>query len=54
MSRKFPTTCRNCGEDILMVQGRNGKWGPLDFPDQSMSGAWERHYCSVDKIRGKY
>ena len=43
MGRKFPTNCKECGERILMVLNRGGRWRALDFPESSLSGSWSGH-----------
>jgi hypothetical protein len=42
MARRFHTTCRECGEPILMVMYRGG-WKALDYPDRSVLGEWSNH-----------
>ena len=47
MTRKFETTCNECGVRILMVQsGRN--WKPLDYPDHSIDRRSTRHRCQSE------
>ena len=54
MGGKIKLNCRRCGEPILLVESRKGKWRPKDFPGNSISGNWENHVCAVDEMRGKY
>ena len=54
MGGKIKLNCRRCGEPILLVESRKGKWRPKDFPENSITGRWEDHACSVDPMRGKY
>ena len=54
MGGKIKANCRRCGEPVLMVESNNGKWRPKDFPENSLTGRWEDHLCSVDLSRRKY
>jgi len=54
MGGKIKLNCRRCGEPILLVESRKGKWRPKDYPENSITGRWEDHTCSVDPMRGKY
>jgi len=54
MGGKVKTNCRRCGEPILMVESRKGKWMPKDFPENSITGRWGAHMCSADPARRKY
>ena len=54
MGGKIKLNCLICGEPILLVESRKGNWRPKDFPENSISGNWENHMCSVDKMRRKY
>jgi len=53
MAKKFKTKCRNCHEDILMVQNK-GRWKPLDFPNHSVERGWRKHYCLAEDMRRRY
>lgn len=45
MGKKFPTKCKRCDENILMIQDKENRWKPWDYPDHSISGNWEKHFC---------
>ncbi len=54
MGGKIKTNCRRCGEPILLVESKNGNWKSKDFPENSITGRWETHFCSADTSRRKY
>lgn len=51
---KFQRECKFCGEPILMVRAKWGKWRPLDLPSRNAGRLWILHRCSEGKFSTKY
>jgi len=42
----YPRRCnRGCGIMIHMLKCSDGHWRAFDFPNNTLSGWWEKHDC---------